>query len=38
VEPGEDLDVAELVNAMEMLYGTGVTAEELRGLDRDSIV
>src|SRR4029077_11604530 len=38
VEPGEDLDVAELVNAMETLYGTGVTAEELRGLDRDSTV
>ena len=33
-----DWDLGELVNAMEALYGTGVTAEELTGLDRDSIV
>ena len=38
VEPGEDWDLAELVNAMETLYGTGVTAEELKGLDREAIV
>jgi preprotein translocase subunit SecA len=33
----EDWNLEELVNAMEMLYGTGVTAAELKGLDRDSI-
>ena len=38
VEVGEDWDLGELVNAMEALYGTGVTAEELGGLDRESIV
>jgi preprotein translocase subunit SecA len=33
-----DWDLGELVNAMEALYGTGVTAEELAGLDRESII
>ena len=33
-----DWDLGELVNAMETLYGTGVTADELRELDRDAIV
>ena len=33
-----DWDLGELVNAMEALYGTGVTAEELSGLDRESII
>jgi preprotein translocase subunit SecA len=31
-------DLDELVNAMEALYGTGVTAEELKGLDTNAIV
>ncbi len=38
VEPGEDWNPAELVSAMETLYGTGVTAEELKGLDPEAIV
>src|SRR5262249_37158156 len=38
VEPGEDWNPGELVNAMETLYGTGVTAEELKGLDSESTV
>ncbi|HEX4520736.1 MAG TPA: preprotein translocase subunit SecA [Gaiellaceae bacterium] len=33
-----DWDLGELVAAMEALYGTGVAAEELKGLDRNSIV
>jgi preprotein translocase subunit SecA len=33
-----DWDLGELVNAMETLYGTGVTADELKELDRDAIV
>jgi len=33
-----DWDLGELVNAMETLYGTGVTPEELQGLDRVSII
>jgi preprotein translocase subunit SecA len=33
-----DWDLGELVSAMDALYGTGVTAEELHGLDRDAIV
>ncbi len=37
-EIDRDWDLGELVAAMEALYGTGVTAEELRGLDRDAIV
>jgi len=38
VEPGEEFNPAELVSAMEALYGTGVTADELKGLDPESIV
>jgi preprotein translocase subunit SecA len=33
-----DWDLGELVAAMDALYGTGVAAEELRGLDRNAIV
>jgi preprotein translocase subunit SecA len=32
-----DWDMNGLVSAMEALYGTGVTADELRGLDPDAI-
>jgi preprotein translocase subunit SecA len=34
----EDWDLDGLVTAMEKLYGTGVTADELRGLDTPAIV
>src|SRR5205809_6890568 len=34
----DEWDLDGLVSAMENLYGTGVTAEELRGLDREAIV
>jgi preprotein translocase subunit SecA len=34
----DDWELGELVTAMEALYGTGVTAEELGGLERDAIV
>jgi len=34
----EEWDLDGLVNAMEMLYGTGVTAEELKGLEPNAIV
>src|SRR5207253_22219 len=37
-EATEDWELGELVNAMEAIYGTGVTAEELKGLDREAIV
>jgi preprotein translocase subunit SecA len=37
-EAAEDWELGELVNALEAIYGTGVTAEELRGLDREAIV
>ncbi|MFL5962564.1 MAG: preprotein translocase subunit SecA [Gaiellaceae bacterium] len=37
-EATEDWELGELVNAMEAIYGTGVAAEELRGLERDAIV
>jgi preprotein translocase subunit SecA len=37
-EATEDWDLEGLVNAMEALYGTGVTADELHGLERDAIV
>ena len=33
-----DWELGELVNAMEALYGTGVTVEEITGLDRESII
>jgi preprotein translocase subunit SecA len=34
----EDWDLGGLVSAMDALYGTGVTADELKGLDREAIV
>jgi preprotein translocase subunit SecA len=34
----EEWDLGALVVAMENVYGTGVTADELRGLDREAIV
>jgi preprotein translocase subunit SecA len=34
----DEWELGELVVAMEALYGTGVTAEELEGLERDAIV
>jgi len=34
----EEWDLAELVTAMEALYGTGVSVDELQGLDREQIV
>jgi preprotein translocase subunit SecA len=37
-EANEDWELGDLVNAMEAIYGTGVTAEELKGLDREAIV
>jgi len=37
-EVRDDWDFDGLVAAMEALYGTGVTVDELRGLDRDAIV
>ncbi|HEY8724944.1 MAG TPA: preprotein translocase subunit SecA [Gaiellaceae bacterium] len=37
-EATEDWELGELVNAMEAIYGTGVAAEELKGLDREAIV
>jgi preprotein translocase subunit SecA len=37
-EAAEEWELGELVNAMEGIYGTGVTADELKGLDREAIV
>jgi preprotein translocase subunit SecA len=34
----EDWELGDLVSAMDTLYGTGVTADELKGLERDEIV
>src|SRR5579871_6724383 len=34
----EDWELGDLVAAMDTLYGTGVTADELKGLDRDQVV
>jgi preprotein translocase subunit SecA len=34
----DNWDLDGLVTVMDALYGTGVTSEELRGLDRDAIV
>jgi len=34
----EEWELGELVAAMEALYGTGVTEDELKGLERDAIV
>jgi len=37
-EQQEDWELGELITAMDALYGTGVTADELKGLERDAIV
>ena len=37
-ELSEEWDLEGLVSAMDNVYGTGVTAEELKGLDREAIV
>ena len=37
-ELSEEWDLDGLVAAMENVYGTGVTADELKGLDREAIV
>ena len=37
-ELSEDWELGDLVAAMDTLYGTGVAAEELKGLERDQIV
>ncbi len=34
----EEWDLAELVTAMDALYGTGVSVDEIAGLDREAIV
>jgi preprotein translocase subunit SecA len=37
-ELSEDWELGDLVAAMDTLYGTGVAAEELKGLERDQVV
>ena len=37
-DASEEWELGDLVGAMDALYGTGVTADELRGLDREAIV
>jgi preprotein translocase subunit SecA len=37
-ELSEDWELGDLVSAMDALYGTGVAADELKGLERDQIV
>jgi preprotein translocase subunit SecA len=37
-EASEEWELGDLVAAMDALYGTGVAAEELKGLDREAIV
>jgi preprotein translocase subunit SecA len=37
-ELDEDWELDDLITAMDALYGTGVTVDELKGLDRDAIV
>ena len=37
-EASEDWELGDLVAAMDTLYGTGVAAEELKGLERDQVV
>ncbi len=37
-ELSEDWELGDLVAAMDTLYGTGVAAEELTGLERDQVV
>src|SRR5437763_985070 len=34
----EEWELGDLVSAMDAIYGTGVAAEELRGLERDQVV
>ncbi|MGH3003332.1 MAG: SEC-C metal-binding domain-containing protein, partial [Gaiellaceae bacterium] len=37
-ESNDEWDLGELVSALDGVYGTGVSAEELKGLDREGIV
>jgi preprotein translocase subunit SecA len=37
-EMAEEWELGDLVGAMDVLYGTGVTEEELKGLDRPGVV
>src|SRR4051794_14905350 len=37
-ELSDDWELGDLVSAMDTLYGTGVAADELKGLERDQIV
>ncbi len=37
-ELDEDWELDDLITAMDALYGTGVTADELKGLDREAVV
>jgi preprotein translocase subunit SecA len=37
-EAADEWELGELVNAMETIYGTGVAADELKGLDREGII
>jgi preprotein translocase subunit SecA len=37
-ESNEDWELGDLIGAMDAIYGTGVTAAELKGLDRDAIL
>jgi preprotein translocase subunit SecA len=37
-EATDDWELGELVGAMDAIYGTGVTAAELKGLDREAIL
>jgi preprotein translocase subunit SecA len=37
-EASEEWDLGALVQAMDQLYGTGVMADELKGLDREQII
>src|SRR3954454_2758931 len=37
-EAAEEWELGDLILAMDALYGTGVSADELKGLDRDQIV
>jgi preprotein translocase subunit SecA len=37
-ESPDEWELGDLISAMDAIYGTGVTAEELKGLDREAIV
>jgi len=37
-EQQDEWELGELITAMDALYGTGVSADELKGLERDAIV